>query len=68
MSYEYSEDGLIEQATEDVLVELGWTVVTAWKNESFGTEGLLGREDKTEVILKRYLLKALKTQPSRASL
>ena len=59
MSYEYSEDGLIEQATQDVLEELGWTVVTAWKNESFGAEGLLGREDKTEVILKRYLLKAL---------
>ena len=24
MSYEYSEDGLIEQATQDVLEELGW--------------------------------------------
>ncbi|WP_243471560.1 type I restriction endonuclease subunit R [Winogradskyella sp. MH6] len=59
MSYEYSEDGLIEQATQDVLEELGWTVVTAWKKESFGTEGLLGREDKTEVVLERYLLKAL---------
>lgn len=59
MSYEYSEDGLIEQATQDVLEELGWTVVTAWKKESFGTEGLLGREDKTEVVLKRYLLQAL---------
>jgi len=60
MSYEYSEDGLIEQATQDVLEELGWTVVTAWKNESFGENSLLGREDKTEVVLKRYLLKALK--------
>lgn len=59
MSYEYSEDGLIEQATQDVLEELGWTVVTAWKKESFGTEGLLGREDKNEVVLKRYLLQAL---------
>lgn len=59
MSYEYSEDGLIEQATQDVLEELGWTVVTAWKKESFGTEGLLGREDKTEVVLKRYLFQAI---------
>lgn len=59
MSYEYSEDGLIEQATQDVLEELGWTVVTAWKKESFGTEGLLGREDKSEVVLKRYLFQAL---------
>lgn len=59
MSYEYSEDGLIEQATQDVLEELGWKVVTAWHNESFGEDGLLGRENKSEVILKRYLLAAL---------
>ena len=38
MSYEYSEDGLIEQATQDVLEELGWQVVTAWQNESFNCE------------------------------
>lgn len=30
MSYEYSEDGLIEAATQEVLEELGWTVVMAW--------------------------------------
>lgn len=59
MSYEYSEDGLIEQATQDVLDELGWKVVTAWHNETFGEEGLLGRDNKSEVILKRHLLKAL---------
>ena len=59
MSYEYSEDGLIEQATQDVLEELGWQVVTAWQNESFGKEGLLGRDNKSEVILSRYLLQAL---------
>lgn len=60
MSYEYSEDQLIEQATEDVLKELGWQVVTAWQNESFGDEGLLGRDNKTEVVLERHLLAALK--------
>jgi type I restriction enzyme R subunit len=60
MSYEYSEDGLIENATQQVLEELGWTVVTAWHNESFGETGLLGRENKSEVVLARYLLKALK--------
>ncbi|MDA0882092.1 MAG: type I restriction endonuclease subunit R [Bacteroidetes bacterium] len=59
MSYEYSEDGLIEQATQDVLEELGWQVVTAWQNESFGEGGLLGRDNKSEVILSRYLLQAL---------
>ena len=61
MSYEYSEDNLIENATQEVLEELGWTVVTAWKNESFGKNGLLGREDKNEVVLIRYLLDALKS-------
>lgn len=59
MSYEYSEDALIEQATQEVLEELGWTVVTAWRNESFGPDSLLGREDKSEVVLTRYLLQAL---------
>lgn len=60
MSYEYSEDALIESATQHVLEELGWTVKTAWKKETFGTDGLLGREDKSEVILRRNLLAALK--------
>ncbi|WP_179348750.1 type I restriction endonuclease subunit R [Winogradskyella pacifica] len=60
MSYEYSEDGLIENATQDVLEQLGWTVVSAWHKESFGDNGLLGREDKSEVVLTRYLLQALK--------
>lgn len=59
MSYEYSEDGLVESATKDVLEELGWKVVYAWKNETFGENGLLGRETKAEVILRRNLLKAL---------
>ena len=64
MSYEYSEDGLVEAATEQVLLALGWDVVTAWHNETFATAndrntGLLGRFKKSEVILERYLLQAL---------
>lgn len=60
MSYEYSEDALVENATQQVLEGLGWDVVYAWNNETFGEDGLLGRETKSEVILKRYLLEALK--------
>lgn len=60
MSYEYSEDNLVEAAAQDVLEELGWQVKTAWTKETFGEDGLLGREDKSEVILKRYLFEALK--------
>lgn len=59
MSYEYSEDGLVEAATQEVLEVLGWKVVYAWKKETFGPEGLLGRENKSETILKRHLRTAL---------
>ncbi|EON76840.1 Type I restriction-modification system, restriction subunit R [Lunatimonas lonarensis] len=69
MSYEYSEDGLIEEATQQVLEELGWEVVTAWKKEKFGEDGLLGRDNKSEVILTRYLKAALvKLNPDLPSL
>ena len=59
MSYEYSEDGLVEAATQEVLEALGWHVTYAWKKERFGEEGLLGRANKSEVILKRHLRAAL---------
>jgi len=65
MSYEYSEDGLVEAATQEVLEDLGWTVDYAWTKESFSTQadrsdGLLGRANKSEILLVRYLLKALR--------
>ncbi len=59
MSHEYSEDGLIENATEEALFDLGWEVKTAWHNETLGADGLLGRETKSEVVLTRYLRAAL---------
>lgn len=65
MSYEYSEDGLVEAATQEVLETLAWKVVYAWKKETFGIDGLLGRTNKSEVILKRHLRAALtKLNPS----
>jgi len=59
MSYEYSEDALVEAATQEGLEALGWKVVYAWQKETFGENGLLGRANKSEVILKRYLRQAL---------
>ena len=59
MSFEYSEDNLIENATQDVLEDLGWEVQYAWTKETFGASGLLGRENKSEVILKKHLRQAL---------
>ncbi len=58
MSRDYNED-TVESATQDVLEALQWTVVTAYTKETFGPNGLLGRETKSEVILRRYLRQAL---------
>lgn len=65
MSYEYSEDGLVEAATQEVLEALGWTVNYAWTQETFSvredrSDGLLGRANKSEVLLLRDLLVALR--------
>ena len=38
---------------------LGWKIETAWYNETFGTNGLLGRENKSEIILSKFLLPVL---------
>ncbi len=59
MSFEYNEDNLVEQATADILKDLGWQVETAWTNETFGKDGLLGRENKSEVVLLKFLLPVL---------
>lgn len=64
MSYDYSEDGLVEAASEEVLLDLQWQVKTAWHNETLSiqedrSDGLLGRANKSEVILVRYLKQSL---------
>ena len=59
MSWEYNEDNLVEQATCDILKELGWQTETAWHNETFGEHGLLGRDNRSEVILSKFLLPIL---------
>lgn len=59
MSNEYSEDKLVETAAQQVLEEMGWTVVTAWHKETFGHKGMLGREDRSEVVLRIRLFAAL---------
>jgi len=43
MSYEYSEDNLVEAAAQQALEDLGWQVEYAWTKETFGEDGLLGR-------------------------
>jgi len=34
MSYEYSEDGLVEAASQEVLENLGWQVEMAWHHQA----------------------------------
>jgi type I restriction enzyme R subunit len=56
----YSEDSLV-QATFDRHLEekLGWEIVYAWNQETFGLAGTLGRTDTREVVLTRDLSRAL---------
>jgi type I restriction enzyme R subunit len=61
MSYEYSEDNLIEQtAIELFSKQLGWDTHIAFNKESFGEGSLLGRFNKKEVVLKKIVLEKLK--------
>jgi type I restriction enzyme R subunit len=59
MTSQYNEDNLVEQATVDILQNIGWDIKIAYKNETFGSDGTLGRENKSDVILKKYLIPAL---------
>jgi type I restriction enzyme R subunit len=59
-SLHFTEDSLVQQTTADYLHDdLGWEVVFAYNEESFGPEGTLGRRDDREVVLTRYLGEAL---------
>ena len=58
----YTEDNLVQQTTADYLEQrLGWKSVYAYNTETLGPEGTLGRANDGEVVLTRYLGKALKT-------
>lgn len=55
-----SEDRLVQKTFADHLHnELGWDSVYAWNEETFGPEGLLGRNDTREAVLTRDLRAAL---------
>lgn len=60
MSWEYSENILVQNSAGDVLQnKLGWEVVLAYDKEKLGVDGTLGRKSYKEIILTRYLKKAL---------
>lgn len=60
MSWEYSENILVQKSAGKVLQDkLGWEVVFAYNEEKLGESGTLGRKSYKEIVLTRYLCKAL---------
>lgn len=60
MSYEYSENRLVQESAGNLLRdELGWEVAFAYHTETFGMDGTFGRESAREVLLRRYFRAAL---------
>ena len=55
MSFDYNEVNLVEQAAVDIFKKIGWKVENAWKDEVFGIKGSFGRENKSEIVLSKYL-------------
>jgi type I restriction enzyme R subunit len=63
-AHAYSEKELVEQSTEEILIVLGWTVVSA-AEETFGARGTLGRESTGDVAIEPRARAALtKLNPS----
>ena len=61
MSYEYSENILVQESAAALLHdELGWDVVTAYNQETLGENGTLGRKSYREIVLWRYFRQALR--------
>jgi len=59
MSYDYSENILVQAAGNLLHDELDWDVVYAYNREVLGENGTLGRKDYKEILLKRDLRAAL---------
>lgn len=61
MSYDYSENILIQNSAGDVLRDrLGWNVQYAYNSEKLGINGTFGRTSYQEILLERYFRAALK--------
>ncbi len=61
MSYEYSEDNLIEQTAIDLFFnQLGWDTLLAYYKEGFDEGSTLGRLNKKEAVLKKIFFDKIK--------
>ncbi len=54
----YTEDSYVEQPAINLLSLIGWETLNCY-SETFGKDGLLGRKDRSEVVLVRELRLAL---------
>lgn len=60
MSYEYSENILVQESAGNLLHdELGWDVAFAYNTEQLGENGTFGRKSYHEILLSRYFREAL---------
>ena len=60
MSYEYSENKLVQDSAGNLLRdELGWEVAYAYNTEKLGENGTFGRKSHKEILLTRYFREAL---------
>jgi len=61
MSYEYSENILVQESAGHLLQnELKWDVAFAYNTEKLGPSGTFGRNSYKEILLSRYFRAALK--------
>lgn len=61
MSYDYSENILVQESAGELLQnELGWDVKLAYNTEVLGDNGTFGRKSYKEILLVRYFRDALK--------
>lgn len=60
MSYDYSENILVQESSGNLLEKLGWDVIFAYNKEILGDDGTLGRKSYKEILLSRFFQKALK--------
>lgn len=61
MTWEYSEDNLIEQTAIDLFFhQLGWDTLLAYNKEGFGDGSTLGRLNKKEVVLKKIFFEKIR--------
>ena len=60
MSYEYSENVLVQDSAGNLLRdELGWDVAYAYNTEKLGVNGTFGRKSYREIVLWRYFKAAV---------